>query len=40
LGISEADVSVKAKTNEGFDSAGRGEAVAVIAVASLADAGS
>jgi 2-C-methyl-D-erythritol 2,4-cyclodiphosphate synthase len=35
LGIPEADVSVKAKTNEGFDAAGRGEAVAVYAVASL-----
>jgi 2-C-methyl-D-erythritol 2,4-cyclodiphosphate synthase len=35
LGIGEADVSVKAKTNEGFDAAGKGEAVAVFATASL-----
>jgi 2-C-methyl-D-erythritol 2,4-cyclodiphosphate synthase len=37
LGIPSADVSVKAKTNEGFDAAGRGEAIAVFAVASLAE---
>jgi 2-C-methyl-D-erythritol 2,4-cyclodiphosphate synthase len=35
LGVSQADVSVKAKTNEGMGFVGRGEGVAVIAVATL-----
>jgi 2-C-methyl-D-erythritol 2,4-cyclodiphosphate synthase len=38
LGISESGVSVKAKTNEGFDAVGRGEAIAVFAVAGIEDA--
>jgi len=38
LGIPAANVSVKAKTNEGFDAAGRGEAISVHAVASLSEA--
>jgi 2-C-methyl-D-erythritol 2,4-cyclodiphosphate synthase len=37
LGIPETGVSVKAKTNEGFDAVGRGEAIAVFAVAGLAE---
>jgi 2-C-methyl-D-erythritol 2,4-cyclodiphosphate synthase len=35
LGLTAADVSVKAKTNEGMGFVGRGEGVAVIAVATL-----
>lgn len=35
LGLAEASVSVKAKTNEGVDAAGRGEALAVHAIALL-----
>lgn len=35
LGLAAADVSVKAKTNEGMGFVGRGEGVAVIAVATL-----
>ena len=35
LGVPPADVSVKAKTNEGMGFIGRGEGVAVIAVATL-----
>jgi len=35
LGVTAADVSVKAKTNEGMGFVGRGEGVAVIAVATL-----
>ena len=35
LGVPQADVSVKAKTNEGMGFVGRGEGVAVIAVAVL-----
>jgi 2-C-methyl-D-erythritol 2,4-cyclodiphosphate synthase len=35
LGIPDPDVSVKAKTNEGFDAIGRGEAIAVFAVAGI-----
>ena len=35
LGVTPADVSVKAKTNEGMGFVGRGEGVAVIAVATL-----
>jgi 2-C-methyl-D-erythritol 2,4-cyclodiphosphate synthase len=35
LGVAQADVSVKAKTNEGMGFVGRGEGVAVIAVAVL-----
>jgi 2-C-methyl-D-erythritol 2,4-cyclodiphosphate synthase len=38
LGIPEGRVSVKAKTNEGFDAVGRGEAIAVFAVAGIEDA--
>ena len=36
LGLDESAVSVKAKTNEGVDATGRGEALAVHAVALLA----
>ena len=39
LEISESCVSVKAKTNEGFDAAGRGEAIMVFATACIEDAG-
>jgi 2-C-methyl-D-erythritol 2,4-cyclodiphosphate synthase len=39
LGISGTAVSVKAKTNEGFGATGRGEAIAVFAVAGIKDAG-
>jgi len=35
LGVDMADVSIKAKTNEGFDAIGRGEAVAAHAIATL-----
>jgi 2-C-methyl-D-erythritol 2,4-cyclodiphosphate synthase len=35
LGLSVSAVSVKAKTNEGVDAIGRGEALAVHAVALL-----
>ncbi|HEU5171104.1 MAG TPA: 2-C-methyl-D-erythritol 2,4-cyclodiphosphate synthase [Gemmatimonadales bacterium] len=35
LGLAAADVSVKAKTNEGMGFIGRGEGLAVIAVATL-----
>ncbi len=35
LGVTAAEVSVKAKTNEGMGFVGRGEGVAVIAVATL-----
>jgi 2-C-methyl-D-erythritol 2,4-cyclodiphosphate synthase len=35
LGVTPADVSVKAKTNEGMGFVGRGEGLAVIAVATL-----
>ena len=35
LGVGIADVSIKAKTNEGFDAIGRGEAVAAHAIAML-----
>jgi 2-C-methyl-D-erythritol 2,4-cyclodiphosphate synthase len=35
LGVTAADVGVKAKTNEGMGFVGRGEGVAVIAVATL-----
>ncbi|HTK40386.1 MAG TPA: 2-C-methyl-D-erythritol 2,4-cyclodiphosphate synthase [Gemmatimonadales bacterium] len=35
LGVAPADVSVKAKTNEGMGFVGRGEGMAVIAVATL-----
>jgi 2-C-methyl-D-erythritol 2,4-cyclodiphosphate synthase len=35
LGVDAAAVSVKAKTNEGVDATGRGEAIAVHAVALL-----
>jgi 2-C-methyl-D-erythritol 2,4-cyclodiphosphate synthase len=38
LGVTVADVSVKGKTNEGMGFVGRGEGVAVIAVATLAAA--
>jgi 2-C-methyl-D-erythritol 2,4-cyclodiphosphate synthase len=39
LGIDPARVSVKAKTNEGVDAVGRGEAIAAHAVCLLAAAG-
>ncbi len=35
LGLSEQDISVKAKTNEGMGFIGRGEGIAVLAVALL-----
>ena len=35
LGIDAVGISVKAKTNEGMGFIGRGEGIAVIAVASL-----
>jgi len=35
LGVTDADIGVKAKTNEGMGFVGRGEGVAVIAVATL-----
>jgi hypothetical protein len=35
LGLRETSVSVKAKTNEGVDAVGRGEAIAAHAVATL-----
>jgi 2-C-methyl-D-erythritol 2,4-cyclodiphosphate synthase len=37
LGIEAARVSVKGKTNEGVDAIGRGEAIAVHAVAVLSE---
>ena len=37
LRIPVSDVSVKAKTNEGFDAAGRGEAIAVSAAVCLSE---
>lgn len=39
LGVAPARVSVKATTNEGLDAVGRGEAIAVHAVAVLEEAG-
>jgi 2C-methyl-D-erythritol 2,4-cyclodiphosphate synthase len=36
LGLSAGAISVKAKTNEGMDAVGRGEAIAAHAVALLA----
>ena len=33
IGVDEGGVSIKAKTNEGMDAVGRGEAIAVHAVA-------
>jgi len=39
LGIDAARVSVKGKTNEGVDAIGRGEAMAVHAVALVAERG-
>jgi 2-C-methyl-D-erythritol 2,4-cyclodiphosphate synthase len=36
LGVSAGDVSIKGKTNEGMGWIGRGEGIAVVAVASLA----
>jgi len=39
LGIPASDVSVKAKTNEGFDAVGRNEAIAVFAVVIVAGVG-
>jgi len=39
LGLSLAEVSVKAKTNEGVDATGRGEAIAAHAVAVLGPGG-
>jgi 2-C-methyl-D-erythritol 2,4-cyclodiphosphate synthase len=38
LDLDPADVSVKAKTNEGLDAVGRGEGIVVMAVATLAPA--
>ena len=38
LGIDAASVSIKAKTNEGVDAVGRGEAIAAHAVAVLGPA--
>lgn len=38
MGITPADVSVKAKTNEGMGFIGRGEGLAVIAVATVGEA--
>ena len=35
LGVAAADVGVKAKTNEGMGFIGRGEGLAVVAVATL-----
>jgi 2C-methyl-D-erythritol 2,4-cyclodiphosphate synthase len=35
LGIAAAEIGVKAKTNEGMGFIGRGEGIAVIAVATL-----
>ncbi len=37
LGIAEAQINLKAKTNEGVDAIGRGEAIAAQAIATLAD---
>lgn len=39
LGVRPQDVSVKAKTNEGLDAVGRGEAIACTAIAGLARRG-
>jgi 2-C-methyl-D-erythritol 2,4-cyclodiphosphate synthase len=39
LGVAAGAVSVKAKTNEGVDAVGRGEAIAAHAVAMIAAAG-
>lgn len=39
LGIAREAVSLKAKTNEGMDAVGRGEGLAVIAVAALVSPG-
>lgn len=39
LGVQEAEVNVKAGTNEGLDAVGRGEAIACSAVAVLTAAG-
>ena len=36
LGIAEAQINLKAKTNEGVDAIGRGEAIAAQAIATLA----
>ncbi len=38
LSLEEARVNIKAKTNEGLDAIGRGEAIAVDAVVLLAEA--
>jgi len=35
LGITAAEINLKAKTNEGVDAVGRGEAIAAHAVATL-----
>lgn len=40
LGVAEAAVSIKAKTNEGMGWIGRGEGIAAIAVATIAQAAS
>ena len=37
LGIAEAQINLKAKTNEGVDAIGRGEAIAAQAIATLAE---
>ena len=39
LGVSNSKVNIKAKTNEGLDSVGKGKAIAAYAIAMLVERG-